>query len=571
MNSISDTLFTTVDQAMGRSIDYLFRVQRPAGEWRDFTASSALGTAVCVLTLHYADREEYATPIQRGCAWLRQTQHQDGGWGDAVVDPGNLNATGFALPVLKIVDPERSADAIERAMAFLEVYGGPEALSDPQRCSFNACCSSFMALAGVADYPWERVPRLPVELILLPKRIWQKMSFTIPAVFSLGLMYSRKRRLPFLLRWLIKLAEPRALTWLRKAQGENGSYQESPIMTPTVSIGLQQAGIGKDIIERCLAFIAEHQREDGSWTCQRFLEVSVTTYILEALEAAGYLDDSRLQPTIDWLFYQQFDEAFFATGCPAGAWSWGRPSGWADMDDTAGALTMLRRMGVPANDPHIRIGYACLEAMQNRDGSWGMFVKDSPVQLDKPCPALTARIAIAFYERDHSLSPPLKRALQYLRKVQRPDGAIHNLWFRDYVYGTTLALDAFATTGQEDDPFAVKCRDWLLANQNEDGSWGGSRGIDGTVEETAWAISALLAPKVQVPTECLDKAIAWLVEQQRPDGTWPQSVLGVYFPSLWYSDDHIANGFALRALGQYWRVRTGKPYSALTHKERAAK
>lgn len=51
---------------------------------------------------------------------------------------------------------------------------------------------------------------------------------------------------------------------------------------------------------------------------------------------------------------------------------------------------MLLRKGVPADDPRIRLGYQCLEKMQNRDGSWGMFVKDSQIKIDKPCPALTA-------------------------------------------------------------------------------------------------------------------------------------------------------------------------------------
>lgn len=574
MRVISDTLLDAVDQAIGNSVNYLFRVQRPQGEWRDYTASSALATATCVLSLHYADRERYAALIEQGCQWLRQTQRTDGGWGDAVVDPSNLNATGFALPALKITDPERSREAIARATAFIEARGGPAALSDPRQTTLFACCLSFMALAGMDGYTWQDAPRLPVEIIFLPGRIRQKISFGMPAIFALGLMHSRKKSLPRLLRWLIRLSEPRVLAWLSKTQGKNGGYQESPLLNAVVYIGLNRANIKHEVADRSLSYLLQTRREDGSWTCQRYLEVSVTTYILEALEAVGYLDDPRLRPTIDWLCMQQFDTPFFATGCPAGAWSWGRPSGWADMDDTAGALTMLRRMGVPANDPHIRLGYQCLEDMQNPEGSWGMFLKRARFKLeaynsgiDRPCPALTARIAIALYEREHSLSRALKQALRYLCSVQRADGAISNVWFHDYVYGTALALDAFATTGCANDLTAARCRDWLLTNQNEDGSWGGSRGMPGTAEETSWALSALLSQGVSAPPEQLDRAAAWLVEKQQPDGTWPPSVLGVYFPSLWYSDDHIANGFALRALGRYWRWRTGKSYRAAKREE----
>ncbi len=130
------------------------------------------------------------------------------------------------------------------------------------------------------------------------------------------------------------------------------------------------------------------------------------------------------------------------------------------------------------------------------------------------------------------------------------------------MYGTATALEAFATVGLFDDPAAIRCKAWLLSAQNEDGSWGGSQGMAGTVEETAWALSALLARGVHAPFRCLERAAAWLVKQQREDGTWPPSVIGIYFPSFWYSDDHIANGFALRALGRYWQARTHSLHAA---------
>lgn len=93
--------------------------------------------------------------------------------------------------------------------------------------------------------------------------------------------------------------------------------------------------------------------------------------------------------------------------------------------------------------------------------------------------------------------------------------------------------------------------------------------MPGTVEESAWALAALLSEGVVVPPELLDRAAAWLVEKQQPGGTWQPSVLGVYFPSLWYSDDHIANSFALGALARYWRWRTGKSFAAKEREERS--
>ena len=568
-----------VAQAIERSRDYFFQAQRPSEGWRDYTASSAFGTAMSVLVLHYEDAERYAAFIQRGCEWLRETQYADGGWGDAVVDASNLNATGFALPALKIADPDRSVDAIAHGMEFIEAHGGRKALSDPRSSSLFVCCLTFMTLAGLGDFTWDHVPNLLVILICLPQSWWQVVSFAIPAVFALGLMHSRKKSLPTPLRWLVKATQERGLRWLRQAQGENGGYQESPLLVAVVYLGLHHAGIGQDIAARCLDFILETRRSDGSWTCQRYLDVSVTTYILEALETVGSLHDQRLQPVIPWLFSQQFTSKFFQTGAPAGAWSWGRPSGWADMDDTAGVLIMLQRMGVSSQDPRIQLGYQCLHEMQNKDGSWGMFVKHNrhlkldtySRSIDQPCPGLTARIIIALYQHTQQRTKELERALQYLRGIQRPDGAIFALWFHDYVYGTAFTLEAFVTVGLLEDNCAQLCRKWLLSNQNDDGSWGGSYGTSGTVEETAWALAALSMPGVATPQICLHQGIRWLLEHQRTDGTWPQAVVGVYFPEMWYSDDHIANGFALRALGRYWQQVTGEDFHLANNMKLEAK
>src|SRR5436190_15254961 len=138
---------------------------------------------------------------------------------------------------------------------------------------------------------------------------------------------------------------------------------------------------------------------------------------------------------------------FEFTGAPAGAWTWGQPAGWPDCDDTAGCLSALRSLGVSGSDPHLVRGEAWLRAMQNRDGSWSMFVKDSDVPMDRACPGVTARAAQALWERSGHGDPAVERALAYLRRVQRPDGSVPSRWFRNSVAGTAAALEASAAMG----------------------------------------------------------------------------------------------------------------------------
>jgi squalene-hopene/tetraprenyl-beta-curcumene cyclase len=178
-------------------------------------------------------------------------------------------------------------------------------------------------------------------------------------------------------------------------------------------------------------------------------------------------------------------------------------------------------------------------------------VKDSRVTIDQPCPALTGRVVMALHALDGRVSERAEHALRYVASVQQPDGAVASLWFRTPVYGTAMTLDAHVAIGRGDSPVAARCRAWLLANQNGDGSWGTEHGDPGTVEETGWALAALLADGAGPATTRMRAAADWLLARQRSDGTWPQAVIGVYYLSLVYSSDHIATAAALGALARY--------------------
>lgn len=547
-------LVDATERAVERTASYLFDVQRQDGSWRDTISASAVSTGVALMALHHAGRERFAPLLEEGCAWLRETQQPDGSWGDAVVDVGSLNATAIALPVLRLVDPRRSRATIDRATAYLDASGGIAAVSDRTRCSLFKICLTFMAMAGLSD--WSSLERMPLEMVLVPHRLWQKFSVTMPGVFAWGLMHDRRLRLSPLVRALNRLVEPRVLAWLERSQGADGSYEESPLLTAIVHIGLHLAGAGQAVADRCLEFLLSTRRDDGSWAIERDLECSVTSYVLTGMEAAGLGRDARLRSTARWLLDAQQAEPFEFTGCPEGGWTWGLPAGWPDADDTAGALTALLGVGVPPEDPRLRRGFRWLREMQNRDGSWSMFVRNSDVSMDRPCPGVTARAASVLARSSGGAGhPAVARAVGFLRRVQRADGAVHSIWFRSPVYGTAAALDAFVTLSGPHDRSAVACTAWLLASQGPDGSWGGGDRGPGTVEETAWAVAALLAGGAAPPPvrPHVDRAVAWLLRRQRPDGSWPAGVVGLYFLSLWYSSDHVANGFALRALARHCR------------------
>jgi squalene-hopene/tetraprenyl-beta-curcumene cyclase len=542
------------EAAIARAVDYLFSVQRADGSWLDHLPSSPIGSSVALVALYHADRVRYAELLEQGCAWLRLAQGPDGGWGDAIGDRSTINASAIALAVLKLIDPTRSSGAVSRGLAFLDRQGGLEVLADKRRCSLFIFAQPFMAMAGL--YPWEKVYRMPLLPILLPLRLQQSMAFTLPGMFAFGLMHARMKPTSWLRRLFVRLVTPRILAWLRSIQAVDGGYEESIMLCGCIYIGLHLAGVGADIADGCLAYVLQNRRPEGAWPVCRDLAFAASNYVLMGLDAAGYIDHPRLRPTVAWMLASQWTEPFHPTGCPAGGWGWSLPSGWPDTDDTSMAVANLPRMGVPVDDPHIRRGCGWLLTMQNTDGSWGCFLKDSQFRLEAPCPGFTAHAVIGLHTAGFSAGhAAIRRALDYFARVQRPDGSIHSTWWRDYVAGTAGVLDAYAALGQAGEAVPRRCIGWLLANQNEDGSWGGSRGVPGTVEETAWALAALVAAGVPANDERMARAAAWLVACQQPNGSWIPSVIGVYFTGLFYSDDQIANGSALQALGRYRSAR----------------
>ena len=76
------------------------------------------------------------------------------------------------------------------------------------------------------------------------------------------------------------------------------------------------------------------------------------------------------------------------------------------------------------------------------------------------------------------------------------------------------------------------CR-YLTSVQNQDGSWGGAKNINGSIEETSLAVSALICNGFQ--EECAS-GLNWLAEKTKSDGLIAAPI-GLYFASLWYDEE----------------------------------
>jgi squalene-hopene/tetraprenyl-beta-curcumene cyclase len=168
-----------------------------------------------------------------------------------------------------------------------------------------------------------------------------------------------------------------------------------------------------------------------------------------------------------------------------------------------------------------------------------------------------------------STHPVIQRARAFLHKDQTADGSWFGRWGVNYVYGTSGVLRALEAVGLAALPDCRRATGWLRSVQNPDGGFGESilsyydASLKGkgksTASQTAWGLIGLL---VTTATDDLavERAVAWLVAHQNEDGTWDEDEFtGTGFPCVFYLKYHLyRNSFPLYALARYDNMRKGQ-------------
>src|SRR5438067_4255180 len=148
-----------LDEAITRAGESLVALQHPDGPWVFELEAAVTIPSEFILLQHYFGRIEPELQA-RIAGYIRAIQGADGGWplfhGGAL----DLSASVKAYFALKAAGDPVDAPHMERARAAILAHGGAG------RC--NVFTRILLALFG--EIPWNAVPVMPVEIMLLPGR-----------------------------------------------------------------------------------------------------------------------------------------------------------------------------------------------------------------------------------------------------------------------------------------------------------------------------------------------------------------------------------------------------------------
>ncbi|BCM87100.1 squalene--hopene cyclase [Methylobacterium indicum] len=644
--STQDITLDEVERRVSAASRALTQMAHGDGHWCFELEADATIPSEYILYHQFRGSEPGRELEEKIAVYLRRTQsglHH--GWSLVHEGPLDMSASVKAYFALKMIGDSPDAPHMRRARdAILQRGGAAHA---------NVFTRTLLALYG--EVPWNAVPVMPVEVMLLPR--WfpfhlDKVSYWARTVMvPLFVLQAKKPRAKnprgIGVRELFTQDPERIRRW------PSGAQESSP-WRPVFAVIDDVLRVVEPLfpkkpraraMDKAVAFVSERLNgEDGLGAIFPAIANSVLMY-----EALGYPEDHPLVVTarsaVEKLVTVKEHEAYVQP-CLSPVWDtalaahalmeaggpenerqaraalewlkplqvldikgdWAarkpdvRPGGWAfqynnahypDLDDTAVVAMAMDRAqtrlgpGEGGSDYTQSIARAreWIEGLQSRDGGFAAFDADNTYHylnyipfsdhgalLDPPTADVTARCIsmLAQLGETKETSAPLARAVDYLLADQEEDGSWYGRWGMNYIYGTWSALCALNAAGH--DPASAPVRkavDWLVSIQNPDGGWGedatsykleyrGYERAGSTASQTAWALIALMAAG-EADHPAVARGVNYLARTQGADGLWGEEFYtGTGFPRVFYLRYHgYAKFFPLWALARYRNLQRG--------------
>ncbi len=615
---LSSAAAQSIHQAIDRAVSYLLKVQDVQGYWVGELEADTTLESDSIKFWHLLGRVD-SQRQQKLVRTILKNELPSGGWPIYAGGPPEINATVKAYVALRLAGYPKEDPVLKRNRELIIRLGGLERV--------NSFEKTYLALFGA--YPWGQVPALPPELIFLPNsfyfNIYEISYWSRAILIPLAVVYSTrpssKTQLDLEELWVNPGRKRAKVTNFQKG----GAFWRGFFIGANAFLKWHESRNWKP-------FRAKALKMCDRWITDRLVETDGLGAIFPAmmnavfaLKGLGYRDGDplyerqvlemerleladgeglKVQPcfspiwdtalaayalgksqvpaaslalrrSVDWMLEQEIRRwgDWTVKNCK------GRPGGWAfefrnpyypDVDDTAQVLLSFYEVygGVSSQPEKPRGAFQraldWMLTMQNKDGGWSSFDKDNNrtplthfpfadhnAMLDPSACDITGRILELLGKigtpKDH---PAVRRALDFLLENQDPDGTWFGRWGVNYIYGTWLALRGLRAIGEPMDSLRYqRAGRWLISRQNSNGGWGEScRSYDdpslkgqgpSTASQTAWALMALISLGM-VAEPAFQRGLQYLISSQEQDGNWSEDwFTGTGFPRVFYLKYHL--------------------------------
>jgi squalene-hopene/tetraprenyl-beta-curcumene cyclase len=539
--------------ALARARDNLLGLQKEDGHWRGELEADSVLESEYILLLHFLGRGGEQR-VQKMARRIRRAQLPDGGWAIYHGGPTEISASVKAYFVLKLLGDDPDAPHMARARRTILELGGIE--------KTNTYTKIYLAIFG--QYPWEKCPAVPPEMVLLPG--WFYFNLNEMSSWSRGIF------VPLSIIWAFKplspVPDPAHIPELFGPDGEELPEAGSGPWRPGWKFFFEQANEGLKLLERRRLKPLRRRalRAAEEWTRRRLLWSDGLGAIFPAImntvfafRCLGYSTDHPIiQSQLEALEKLEVDVGDSLKIQPALSPVW----------DTAQAVVILAAAGLEPEHPALRRAAEWLLSKEVRhsvdgqrkngreevSGWYFEYANEFYPDCDDTAVVLSAlaRVRMTDPELEKQVELARGRALRWLLSMQNPDGGwaafdrrcdkelLKAIPFADHnamidpswedITGRvleTLYVEGFA---RSDKPVARAIR-FLESRQCEDGTWYGRWGCN-YIYGTWLALNGLGRFGADMRQERYRRAADWLRARQNEDGGWGETLQSYEEPSL---------------------------------------
>ena len=537
--TVAESMQTRVKKAIASSQEYLLSIQKPDGHWCAELESNVTITAEVVL-LHKIWGTNTDRPLDKIEAYLRSQQREHGGWEIYYGDGGELSTSVEAYMALRLLGVEQDDPALVRAQKFIVQQGGIS----------KTRIFTKLHLALINCYDWAGLPSIPPSIMLLPEEspftIYEMSSWARGSTVPLLIVFDRKP--------IFKLDKPINLDELY-AEGIANARYELPRSNDWTDIFVALDGAFKVAEEFNLVpfreeglaaaekWILERQEVSGDWG-------GIIPAMLNSLLALKILNYDVKDPIVQRglkaidNFAFETEDSYRLQPCVSPVW------------DTAWCVRALAESGLGADRPElVKAGEWLLDkqildygdwAVKNKGttpGGWA-FEYDNRFYPDLDDSAVVVMALSQLKLPDEmQKQKAIARCLNWMASMQcKPGGwAAFDLdndqdWINLIPYGDLKAMidpntaDVTARVLEMlgecnlsmDDTRVQKAIAYLTQEQESDGSWFGRWGVN-YIYGTSGVLAAL---SLIAPMRCqsiIERGANWLVSCQNADGGWGET------------------------------------------------